>query len=345
MQGPTKFNQKVFGVLALTLAIGFSTLASAADEDVLQKEIVPPVQQSNNQSFNMDPMDMDGKYKKEDKLAGIIGKQDDEIKDRNDAKRTEVLEKLHKEQLAKMFDGKPVEQELTTKQASTMVATAPEEEAKKASVKIIPYGGLSQMQGEGEVNFQAKINSGLRLETVVLEERLGIGVGFNFSQIDIRDNRYVNNFSYNQQQTAPEFKYRNMSGEIYGKYFVLNKDVFRPYIGAGIGYHSSKLTHTNNQQFNSMYYTNYNQQALQNGYDSSFATGSAMVGTDLQFTKLVGLNFEFKYSRALSSAFNSNNIGVNPQYGGYDQVYLQQLGQQMDEASLMAVNMGLVVKF
>lgn len=358
---PNSSNQKAFKLLALTLAL--STVVKVSYAQGLESEDavlnVDPIATTttttttmNGNMVNTTPLDVNGNYQVPSEADAInrrtqeLARKTNEMVQKNVAVKRDANEKKLANELTQMFNGQPVAQEVTTQQASvqkvevTAAEVKPEEKVK--NYKVIPYGGAQQMQGSGEVNFQAKVNTGVRAEALVADQRVGIGLGFNYAQTDIRDNRYVNYYGMNQN--APEFKYRNMTGEIYGKFFLLNKSVFRPYAGAGLAYNTSKLTHTSQQ--NNYYSTNYgNNNSLNQGYDSSYASAAAMIGTDFNFTDSVGLNLEFKYSRALTSAFNSNNIGVQQGFLGYDQAYLQQLGQQMNEAALMAVNFGLVIRF
>lgn len=345
--------------MALTLAlttvvkVSYAQGLGAEDEAILNAD---PMVAANPANISAPQLDINGNYQvasEADKMkkqrADMERQTDDMLKKKTEEQRVASEKKINA-QMQAMLSGQPAPQdEVKTTQASVQkveVKAAEVQPAEKVKTyKVIPYGGAQQMQGAGEVNFQAKMNTGLRAEATVLDERLGIGVGFNFAQTDVRDNRYVNYYAQNgQNQNGPEFKYRNMSGEIYGKFYLLNKSVFRPYVGAGVAYNNSKLTHTSQQN---SYYSNYygNNTSLNNGYSSSYASAALMAGTDFNFTETVGINLEFKYSRALSSAFNSNNVGVNQGFMGYDQAYLQQLGQQMNEATLMAVNFGLVVRF
>lgn len=357
---PNSSNQRALKLLALTLALTTVVKVSYAqglgdEEAVLNADPIATTTAAPN-NVSAPQLDINGNYQVPSEADAInrrtqeLARKTNEMVQKNVAVKRDANEKKLANELTQMFNGQPAPQdEVTTTQASVQkvevaaAAVKPEEKVTK-NYKVIPYGGAQQMQGAGEVNFQAKMNAGLRAEATVLDERLGIGVGFNFAQTDIRDNRYVNYYAQNGQQNAPEFKYRNMSGEIYGKFYLLNKSVFRPYVGAGVAYNNSKLTYTSQQ--NSYYSNNYgNNTSLNNGYSSSYASAAAMAGTDFNFSETVGLNLEFKYSRALSSAFNSNNVGVNQNFMGYDQAYLQQLGQQMNEAALMAVNFGLVIRF
>lgn len=351
---PNSSNQKAFKLLALTLAL--TTVVKVSYAQGLEGEeslAADPV------SINAPQLDIDGKYQQVSEADKInrqtqeLARQTNDMVQKNVAVKRDANEKKLANELKQMFNGQPAPQdEVKINQSSVQKVEVaadqvkPEEKEVK-NYKIMPYGGFQQMQGQGEVSFQSNVNTGLRAETVVMDERLGIGLGFNFAQTNVRDNRYVNYYANqygSNNQNGPEFKHRNMSGELYGKFYLLNKSVLRPYVGAGVAYNNSKLTYTSQQN---MYYSSYygNNTSLNQGYSSSYASGSAMIGTDFNFSETVGLNLEFKYSRALSSAFNNNNIGVNNGFLGYDQAYLQQLGQQMDQASLMAVNFGLVIRF
>ena len=333
-------------VLALTVSLtSLSSFAQGLDDEAALNADPIGVQTS----LQNPQMDINGQYQMPSESAKLkrqteelARKTNDMVQTKIETKRAENEKKLANEMSA-MFNGQQQDQ-VATKQAQAQSTTEVPAEKKAEKLdpnfKVIPYAGASSMSGEGEVNFQSKVNAGLRAETLVLNKRLGIGVGFNYAATDIRDQRYTN-FYYAQNQT-PEFKYRNMSGELYGKFYILNENVFRPYVGAGVAYNNTKLTHTN--QVN--HFNQFGNQGVNNqGYNSNYASGSALVGTDILFTERVGINFEFKYSTAFSSAFNNDNQGINQNFQGFDSAYLQQLGQQMDDATIMAINAGIVINF
>jgi outer membrane protein W len=347
----TRKNKSPLAVLAIGLGLmSLNVLAQGLDDEALNADPIGTMN-ANPRTVQADPLDINGQYKvpsESDRLKkqteDLARRTNDMVQTKIETKRAENEKKLANE-LQGMFNGQPMQDEVGSKaSAPTVTAVVPEAAPSKldANYKIIPYAGAASMAGEGEVNFQSKMNAGMRAETLVLNKRLGIGLGFNFAQTDIQDRRYMT-FQYAQNQ-APEFRYRNMSGELYGKFYLLTENVFRPYVGAGVGYNSTQLTSTNNvNNFNQFGFqgNNFNNQ----NYNANFASGAALIGTDLLFSERIGLNFEFKYSRAFTSAFNNNNTGLNNNFQGYDSLYLQQLGQLMDEAQVMAVNMGLVVQF
>jgi outer membrane protein W len=345
----TKKNKSPLAVFAIGLGLmSLSAAAQGLDDEALNADPIGTMT-ANPRTVQADPLDIDGKYKvpsESDRLKKqteeLARRTNDMVQTKIETKRAENEKKLANE-LQGMFNGQPMQDEVGSRAAApTVTAVAPEAAPQKldANYKIIPYAGAASMTGEGEVNFQSKMNAGMRAETLVLNKRLGIGLGFNFAQTDVQDRRFVT-FQFAQNQ-APEFRYRNMSGELYGKFYILNENVFRPYVGAGVGYNSTELTSTNTiNNFNQFGFQGVNNQ----GYNANFASGAALIGTDLLFSERVGLNLEFKYSRAFTSAFNNNNTGLNNNFQGYDSLYLQQLGQLMDNAQVMAVNLGLVVQF
>ena len=219
-------NQKMLAVLALSL-VGMNAFAnpSLSDESALNTD---PISVLNAPQLNVD-----GTYHQASE-SELIRKQNEEmIRKNNDMvnKKVETMrmdnEKKLGHELSKMLGGQaPVADQVSTSQASvqkleTSTEAVKTQEAGERNFKVIPYAGASNMTGEGEVNFQSKLNTGLRLEALTMNRRLGIGVGFNYSQTDIRDNRYTNGYyGMSYGQNAPEFKYQDMSGEIYGKFFL-----------------------------------------------------------------------------------------------------------------------------
>jgi outer membrane protein W len=137
-----------------------------------------------------------------------------------------------------------------------------------------------------------------------------------------------------------EIQYRSMGLDIYGKFFVTSSERFRPYLGAGLGYNRASMKYNdNNSAFDpglSYYYGSED-------YNTSFVSGSLMLGSEIMVTKGFGLNIEGGYSTGLGNSLSSKsakNGGTSP-----DQTRLRDLGQEIINADALSIFAGAVVVF
>ncbi len=243
------------------------------------------------------------------------------------------------------------EDEVTVAQAapevaisSTNVEVASTGENPFEIIKLLPYAGGTQYNGEIE-QIEAEISAGLRLESNI-NKRFSMGIGFNYAQLKTED--FANN-GFNSNPFAGgyygfygakgrEIQFNTMGIDLYGKFFITNGNRFRPYVGAGLGYNRSNMKYTNNSQFSQTGY-----QFGDEGYKTSYATGTFMMGSEIMITEKVGINLEGAYATGLGSSLSSQN--AQSPINSPDQSRLRQLGDEIINANALSIFAGMVVTF
>ncbi len=238
-----------------------------------------------------------------------------------------------------------VQQEVTTAQAApavTSVATAPVGNAAFEVIKLLPYAGGTQYNGEVE-QLEAELSGGIRLESNITS-RFSMGIGFNYSQLKTEDfaNNIYSSQTFGQGYVGREIQYRSMGLDLYGKFFITQGERFRPYIGAGLGYNRAQMRYSENDPYQTNFGGNMYNFGDEN-YRSSYSTGTVMAGSEIMITRGFGLNIEASFTTALGdsmSSQSSKNPTVNP-----DQKRLRDLGEEIINANAMSIFAGAVILF
>ena len=194
-------------------------------------------------------------------------------------------------------------------------------ESGEKSFKVIPSYGLMTLKTDYE-NFDSKINAGVLLETM-LSSRFSVGLLFNYANF-----KFTSNYNY----YTPAVKSDVYSLGINSKFFILNQGFLRPFLGGGLTYN------WNNLSLDTVNYGYYNNNYNYNNYDNSLTTNSMsgflMAGTELRFSKNMGINFDFRYGKTLVKD-NQNNY-----YYSYNS--LETISRGMEDGEVMSFNFGLL---
>ncbi len=250
-------------------------------------------------------------------------------------------------------DEEVVVQPVTTAAAAPVVSTA--EVAPVTDGPLKPFeqlklaltGGVTTYSGETET-LRAD-NLGLRAESNITD-RFSMNVGFgytNFQTEDFANNTYGNqgwSMPYYNQYGAKgrEIEYKNFNFDIGGKFFIARTERFRPYIGLNVGYNMASLNYMKNDGFNASPF-GYDYEFGNEEYKASFANLGLSLGTEILFTRSVGMTLQGAYSRGLGSSLsseNSKNVSNSP-----DQKRLGQLADEVIESNALSITAGLMVIF
>ena len=207
-------------------------------------------------------------------------------------------------------------------------------ESGEKSFKVIPSYGLMTLKTDYE-NFNSKMNAGVLLETM-LSSRFSVGLLFNFANF-----KFTSNYNY----YSPAVKSDVYSIGINSKFFILNQGFLRPFFGGGLSYNWNKLSldtvyngYYNNYGYNNNYYGYNNNYSYSNNNDSSLTTNSMsgilMAGTELRFSKNMGINFDFRYGKTFVKDNGSNY------YYSYNS--LETISRGMEDGEIMSFNFGLL---
>ena len=244
--------------------------------------------------------------------------------------------------------GDTVEQQVSVAQAAPAVTSSADAPASTGgafeTIKMIAFAGGTQYNGEIE-QLEAEVAAGLRLESNITS-RFSMGIGLNFAQLKTNDfaNSMFNNQSwyngYMNNYGGREIQYRSMGIDLYGKFFITKSERFRPYVGAGIGYSRANMSYTNNDTYSDPFSST---QFGNENYQTSYATGTIMGGSEIMITRGFGLNIEAAYSSGLGSSLNSKasrSFTNSP-----DQMRLRELGTEIINANALSIFAGAIVAF
>ncbi len=239
-----------------------------------------------------------------------------------------------------------VVQEVPVQQAAPVVvaevAAAPADEGFLETMKLLPYAGGTQYNGDIE-QLEAELSAGLRLESNITS-RFAMGIGFNYAQLKTED--FANNLYSSQVfglgYEGREINYSSMGLDIYGKFFITKGERFRPYIGAGLGYNRANMKYTENDPYS----TQMNGNTFNFGneeFRTSYATGTIMAGSEIMITRGFGLNIEGALSTGLGNSLSSQSN--QNQTNSPDQRRLRELGEEIINADAMSIFAGGVIIF
>ena len=246
-----------------------------------------------------------------------------------------------------------VVQPVTTAAAAPVVSTAEVAPVTEGPLKPFEQLKLALVGGvttyAGDVETLRADNMGLRAEANVSERfSMNIGVGYtSFETEDFANNTYGNQGwsmpYYNAYgQKGRDIQYKNFNMDLGGKFFIARTERFRPYIGLNLGYNMATMNYMKNDGFNASPF-GYNYQFGNEEFKTSFATGSLSLGTEILFTRSVGMTLQGSYSRGLGSSLsseNSRNVSESP-----DQRRLGELADEVINANALSITAGLMVIF
>ncbi|HAZ14861.1 MAG: hypothetical protein A2X86_21020 [Bdellovibrionales bacterium GWA2_49_15] len=281
------------------------------------------------------------------------------------------------------FEGTPATDEVSTAAAAPQKIEAPlptpapvvEE---RPSFKIIPSYGVKNI-ASSSIDLESKVNGQLALEAMV-SPRISVGVAIGYTSLDMTSisqtgygSAYNYNYNYNASSTynyyAPyygssysgfnnnfynqnyynaygisgrEMEYEQYSMEMNSKFFIVEAGRIRPYLGLGVSYNRATL----NYKAADPNAANYQWNGFSLGdeqFRTSYVGGSAMLGSEVYFTKNVGLNLDARYSRAITTGIanqSGNTFAYNP-----DQIKLEQTGKEIQETNSYSLTAGILMAF
>lgn len=290
--------------------------------------------------------------KSTEKLSEVT---EDMIEERNEAKDTWAKYNKKIECLMQETPGKDCDEFIKNKNKSDKVSTAQAAPAvvetevsapRQTAIKVLPYAGYLSHSGKKET-LEASYDVGIRAEADV-NARFSIGAGIGYNTLTTRDfafsagnyyNNYGNGYFNAYGSNGREIEYSNLKFDLYSKFFIVDGDRFRPYVGAGVVYNRASMNYKDNANYN---YVGYNFGDEKQNF--SYMSGMLMGGVEISFTKMIGLNAEVNYSRGLSGNLSNdqryNNLGMAP-----DQFRLKELRDELVDANVIGVNLSLLIKF
>lgn len=225
-------------------------------------------------------------------------------------------------------------------------------ELKGGDIKVLPFAGFSSIMSQNE-NLEAGVSAGVRVESNITND-FSVGVGFGYTSLETTDFanafRGMYNSSYQFQRSytnyyngGREVEYSNMAFELYSKYFITKTERFRPYVGAGLSYNRSSMSYLDNRSQQIPYQNGMNTYQAQFGNEevtSGHIKAQIIGGSEIYFTKNIGLNIELQYSRGLGGNLSSESAMTGP-----DQRRLEALNDELIEANMFSAFAGMLITF
>ena len=232
-------------------------------------------------------------------------------------------------------------------------------EAKKN--RVIPSMGLLKVKSDN-TNFDS-LNANIGFETTI-KERFIVGLSVGYSNLDIKDvnpnyayssynpyayngmyNPYASNSNYN---TGREMSYKQLDIAINGKFYVLKNSKIKPFVGLGAGFRRATLEYnTSDPFFNQAIGLGIGQTLEEAEYVGNYVTGEASIGADMNISSTIGARLAVNYSKGLTkSSQNANSSDINNTfYQSADQNNLDNVGREIEGASMLGISAGLIVNF
>ncbi len=212
-------------------------------------------------------------------------------------------------------------------------------------IKLSLAGGVTTYVGEIET-LRAD-NLGLRAESNITDRfSMNVGVGYTtFQTEDFAGNIFNNQGYQNPYQNAygqqgRDIEYKNFNFDIGAKFFIARTERFRPYLGINVGYNMATINYMQNNEFNASPF-GYDYQFGNEEYKMSFANAALALGTEILFTRNVGMTLQGAFSKGFGlSSENSRNVGESP-----DQIRLGELADEVINSNALSITAGLMVLF
>lgn len=216
--------------------------------------------------------------------------------------------------------------------------------------RVVPSMGMINVNGEN-TKFDS-LNGKVDFETRI-KDRFLVGLSVGYADIDIKDVNpkyntassfnnfnYFNNFNngFTNLNTGREMNYKQLDITVNSKFYVLKNQRIKPFVGLGLGYRRATLKYTSANP----YFTQVLGQSLEDAeYIGNYVTGEANIGADINITSTIGARLAVNYAKGLTES-SQNVSNVNQSQDQYD---VDNVGREIEKASMLGVSAGLVIGF
>ena len=199
---------------------------------------------------------------------------------------------------------------------------------KEPVVKVTPFFGVMKLKSD-YLDYNSTINTGVALD-FMLSSRFSIGADFTYSLFEL----FEDDFAYNND----ELDLRQYNIGITTKLFIFNEGVVRPFIGTGINYIHNKVSYADNVNHSLVSY--YNDEY----YTYGTVAGTVILGSEVRFSKHVGLVIDGRYIQNFASGMNKD-YSVNSLYASPIISEGENLEYDLEDAYSASLNVGLIILF
>jgi outer membrane protein W len=345
-------------------------LVAGAGMTVAQADTNKSLLNDTDSILNSEQIDIDGQFRKKNIDAKQLAKLRKKIEKRHEEMIQQKIEDIRLQEELKLgqklqaafsdngnSDAVSMGQAAVAKQ--TMTGAAPTLMGAKKN-RVIPSLGLLKVQSDN-TNFDT-LNANIGFETTI-KERFIVGLSVGYANLDIKDinpnyayssfssfnngfyNPYAASSAYN---TGREMSYKQLDIAVNGKFYVLKNSKVKPFVGLGAGFRRSTLQYnTADPFFNQAIGLGVGQTLEEAEYVGNYVTGEASVGADMNISSNIGARLSVNYSRGLTeSSQNANSTDANNVfYQSADQNNLDNVGREIEKASMLGISAGLIVNF
>jgi len=347
-------------MLLMTLTAGSSALAQ---EEVYLEEGVDV--------YNSEQIDIDGAYGRRDSAANRISEMRKKLERENNALMKKKIEGIRIEQeqeLSQRLSGALRGERRSDsyddssdrydqvrvlsaapQRVETVVGSENDNDSSFLGSKITPYIGRQNFNGDKIDSFDSNATIGLQFESM-LSNYFSVGAGGSFTTMDITyiENstifNYYNSIGYTYS-TADEIDYRNLNLNVNAKLYLANNSKIKPFLGVQAEFNRTNLRFTEKGR---SYINNYGQNFEDDSkVSASNVSATGIVGIEFAFSKNVGLVGDFRYSKALTTGFDTvtTRFASNNNQIESDKKVLEDIGSRLENSDIAAINLGLTVKF
>ena len=324
-----------------------------------------------NMSVSNEQIDIDGTVHRES-MADKMAKQRKALEKRHEEmvhKKIEVMRMREEQkianQLRKALNGQAMAVDsIGTRQAAPqkMIATLPTIKKAKTNKVFLLAGGKEFTSQQTEA-WQASFSAGLGFETV-LAKRVGLGLSVGYTKMNLQDvarigssnilggnyginngynNGYNNGLYPNTSNTlslqGDEINYNNLSFGLNGKFYITVDTTVQPYIGGGVSYNRTTLEYNTKTNL----YSQFNN-GVNDSVSAGYLSGGLHAGADFNFTNTFGMTLDLGYTKSLTKGFDKDERSYLV-YRNFDEIALNNIGKQIEQADVLSVDLGLNIKF
>lgn len=201
--------------------------------------------------------------------------------------------------------------------------------SKQAKFKVTPQIGVMKLKSD-YLDYNSTISTGVALD-YMLSSRFSIGVNFTYSLFEL----FEDDYGYNNN----EMDLKTYDIGIFTKFFILPSGVARPFIGTGISYIHNKLQYADDAYNTFVPY--YNDEY----YSYGTVAGTVVVGSEVRFSRNVGLVIDGRYMQNFTSGLNRSFESSSNSVYGYAPLAMENVEYDLEDAYSLSVNAGLIISF
>ncbi len=301
-------------IMALLFGLAISPIAVSFDEiddpTIYESETLPiDGQYSGVQRAKQ------SRQKLEKQVENMVGKKIEAIRTRAERKLNRDLRNAFAGEfgLGELSSGSSTS---TTKKETPIVVVKPKSSFVKGKNKVAVYVGVPQLDGKNTRGFNPQAGAALDFETR-LTKRLAFTLGLNYSSFQEKGS-YCDSYSCNTYYDDSYTLSANTMGvDVALKAYISGNSRINPYFSIGAGYSRSSLTYHHENAYHNGRYIGYhpfygNAYYNDNHYDdASVSLGSARVsaaiGSDVLFSREIGLSIKASYSKNVSGGIRDDN--------------------------------------